>query len=84
LVERAEIELAATGARARSLVLRGVDALTASERRVVDLAAEGASNREIADALFVTTKTVEVHLTSAYRKLDISSRTQLAGALAVA
>jgi DNA-binding NarL/FixJ family response regulator len=51
-------------------------------RRVADLAAQGASNRQIAQALFVTTKTVEVHLTSVYRKLDIGSRVQLAGALA--
>ena len=46
------------------------------------MAAEGPTNREIAQALFVTTRTVEVHLTSIHRKLDISSRSQLAGALA--
>jgi DNA-binding NarL/FixJ family response regulator len=45
------------------------------------MAAQGQSNREIAQALFVTHRTVEVHLTSAYRKLDISSRSQLAAAL---
>jgi DNA-binding NarL/FixJ family response regulator len=61
-----------------------VEALTPSERRVADLAAGGASNREIAHALVVTTKTVEVHLTSAYRKLDIASRAELAGVLAPA
>ncbi len=82
VVERAETELLATGARARRLLLRGAEALTASERRVAGLAAQGATNREIAQSLFVTTKTVEVHLTSAYRKLDISSRVQLPGALA--
>jgi DNA-binding CsgD family transcriptional regulator/predicted negative regulator of RcsB-dependent stress response len=84
VVERAETELLATGARARRLLLRGAEALTASERRVAGLAAQGATNREIAQSLFVTTKTVEVHLTNAYRKLDISSRVQLSGALAAA
>jgi DNA-binding NarL/FixJ family response regulator len=56
--------------------------LTPSERRVADLAADGLSNRDIAQTLFVTPKTVEVHLTSAYRKLDIATRQQLADALA--
>jgi DNA-binding NarL/FixJ family response regulator len=55
--------------------------LTTSERRVAQLAAEGRSNKEIAQALFVTVKTVEVHLSRAYRKLDISSRTHLGRAL---
>jgi DNA-binding NarL/FixJ family response regulator len=59
-----------------------VTALTTSERRVADLAAAGSTNREIAQALYVTPKTVEVHLSNAYRKLDISSRRQLASALA--
>ena len=59
----------------------GVDALTASERRVAAFAAEGQSNRDIAQALFVTPKTVEVHLSNAYRKLGIRSRRELAGAL---
>jgi DNA-binding NarL/FixJ family response regulator len=47
------------------------------------MAAEGSTNREIAQALFVTTKTVEVHLSSAYRKLGISSRSQLPRVLAI-
>jgi DNA-binding CsgD family transcriptional regulator len=81
LVRRAQEELAATGARPRKLVLTGVDALTASERRVARMAAEGMSNKELAQALFVTVKAVEVHLSSAYRKLQISSRGQLAEAL---
>jgi DNA-binding CsgD family transcriptional regulator len=55
-------------------VRSGVDALTPSERRVCQLAAEGHSNPEIAQALFVTRRTVESHLASAYRKLGISSR----------
>ena len=81
LVRRAQEELAATGARPRKLVLTGVDALTASERRVARMAAEGLSNKELAQALFVTVKAVEVHLSSVYRKLQISSRGQLAEAL---
>ncbi len=82
LVERANDELAATGARPRKLVQTGLETLTASERRVARLAAEEMSNKEIAQALFVTVKTVEVHLSSVYRKLEISSRRQLAVALA--
>jgi DNA-binding CsgD family transcriptional regulator len=79
--ERAHAELLATGARPRRLVRTGVDALTPSERRVAQMAAEGQSNREIAQALFVTAKTVEMHLSHAYRKLDIQARSQLARAM---
>jgi DNA-binding CsgD family transcriptional regulator/tetratricopeptide (TPR) repeat protein len=82
LAARAESELLATGARPRRIALSGLESLTPSERRVAELAAEGPTNREIAQALFVTPKTVEVHLSSVYRKLGISSRSQLAGALA--
>src|SRR4051794_973723 len=71
-------ELAATGARPRSVRRTGVEALSPSERRVARLAAEGHSNRDIAQALFVTTKTVEVHLSASYRKLGITSRVGLA------
>ena len=81
LVERANLELAATGAHPRTVMLSGLDALTASERRVAQMAAEDMSNKEIAQALFVTVKTVEQHLGRVYRKLDISSRRQLADAL---
>jgi DNA-binding CsgD family transcriptional regulator len=81
LASRAESELLATGARPRRIALSGIGALTPSERRVAELAAEGPTNREIAQALFVTPKTVEVHLSRVYRKLGISSRSQLAGAL---
>ncbi|HEV8651789.1 MAG TPA: LuxR C-terminal-related transcriptional regulator [Actinomycetes bacterium] len=82
LAARAQAELLGTGARPRRVALRGVEALTPGERRIAQLAAEGPTNREIAQALFVTPRTVEVHLTSTYRKLDISSRAQLAAALA--
>jgi DNA-binding CsgD family transcriptional regulator len=58
-----------------------VEALTASERRAAELAAEGLTNREIAQALFVTVKTVEWHLRNSYMKLGIGSRRELAGAL---
>lgn len=81
LVERAREELVATGSRPRRIMRTGVDALTASERRVAAMAADGMTNREIAQALFVTTRTVEVHLTHAYQKLDITSRDQLPAAL---
>jgi DNA-binding CsgD family transcriptional regulator len=77
LAGRANDEIAATGARPRKVIQTGLDALTASERRVAQLAAEGMSNKEIAQTLFVTIKTVEVHLSHAYRKLEISSRAQL-------
>ena len=57
-------ELAATGARPRSVRRTGVEALSPSERRVARLAAEGQTNRDIAQALFVTIKTVDVHLSA--------------------
>ena len=81
LAERANEEIAATGARPRKVLQTGVDALTASERRVAQLAADGMSNKEIAQTLFVTIRTVEEHLSHAYRKLEISSRAQLDKAL---
>jgi DNA-binding CsgD family transcriptional regulator len=81
LLERAETELLSSGARGKRHMLSGAESLTASERRVADLAAEGASNRQIGQALFVTTKTVEVHLTSVYRELYIGSRGRAGGRL---
>ena len=56
-------------------------ALTTNERRVASLAAEGRSNREIAQALYVSRKTVEKHLTAAYKKLGASAREELPAAL---
>ena len=83
LSERARVELAAAGARPRrEALLSGPASLTPSERRIAELAATGQSNREIAQALFVTPKTVEYHLRNAYRKLDIQTRGELAQALA--
>ncbi|HVY97748.1 MAG TPA: AAA family ATPase [Solirubrobacterales bacterium] len=81
LAEQVRSELRASGARPRRQALGGVDSLTASERRVADLAARGRSNREIAQELYVTLKTVEVHLSNTYRKLDIASRRELPRAL---
>ncbi len=82
LTERTRTELVAAGGRPRRLALSGLDSLTPSERRVAQLAADGLSNREIAQNLFITARTVEGHLTHAYEKLAITSREQLPAALA--
>lgn len=81
LAETARSELRAAGGRPRRLALTGAESLTPGQRRVSDLAAGGMSNREIAEALFVTVRTVETHLTAAYGKLGISSREELPAAL---
>jgi DNA-binding CsgD family transcriptional regulator len=81
LAERARTELIAAGGRPRRLVLSGLDSLTPGERRVAQLAAAGLANREIAQNLFITARTVEGHLTHAYHKLDIAAREQLPAAL---
>jgi DNA-binding CsgD family transcriptional regulator len=81
LAERARAELVTAGGRPRRLVLSGLDSLTPSERRVAQLAAVGLSNRDIAQNLFITSRTVEGHLTHAYHKLAITSREQLPAAL---
>jgi DNA-binding CsgD family transcriptional regulator len=82
LASYAETELRATGARPRRIVLTGLDSLTASERRVAELASQDLTNREIAQALFITSRTVEGHLTSVFRKLQLTSRDELPAALA--
>ena len=82
LAAQARTELYATGARPRTIGVSGAGSLTPSERRVAELAAEGRSNKDVAQSLFVTPKTVEVHLSSTYRKLGISSRRELGHALA--
>jgi DNA-binding CsgD family transcriptional regulator len=82
IAERARDELLAAAARPRRERIRGVEALTASEVRVARMAANEMSNREIAQALFITMRTVTTHLGHAYQKLDITGREQLARALA--
>lgn len=81
LAARALRESNAAGARPRRTALHGSDALTAREGQVARLAADGLSNKEIAETLVVTVKTVEWHLKHSYRKLGVSSRGQLADAL---
>ncbi len=81
LADRAEGELRAAGGRPRRRAGIGADALTASERRVAELAAGGSSNKEIAQSLFVTLRTVELHLSNAYGKLQIRTRHELGAAL---
>jgi DNA-binding CsgD family transcriptional regulator len=82
LADQAETELRATGARPRRILLTGLDSLTASERRIAELAGQGLTNREIAQTLFITARTVEGHLTSVFRKLMLDSRDELPAALA--
>ena len=81
LTEFAAHELIAAGARPRREALSGPGPLTASERRVADLAADGLTNRQLAQTLFLSPKTIEMHLGRIYRKLEIASRGELAGAL---
>ncbi|MFD6826462.1 LuxR C-terminal-related transcriptional regulator, partial [Streptomyces sp. NPDC060085] len=81
LAQTARSELTAAGGRTRRTALAGPNALTPSEHRIATLAATGATNRQIAQQLYVTPKTVEVHLSATYRKLGITSRTQLAPTL---
>jgi DNA-binding CsgD family transcriptional regulator len=71
-------ELAASGVRRlKRVMLTGVDSLTPSERRVCEMAAGGLANKQIAQALFLTIKTIEMHLGRSYRKLEIRSRAEL-------
>jgi len=81
LAEHAMAELNAGPGRRARIELTGPSALTAAEWRVCRQAAKGHSNRELAQALFVTEKTVERHLSSAYTKLGIRSRYQLGAAI---
>jgi DNA-binding CsgD family transcriptional regulator len=81
LCERARAELLLAGGRPRPAAGAGVGALTPAERRVADMAASGATNREIARRLYLSPKTIEMHLRSAYRKLDLRGRHGLANAL---
>lgn len=81
VARQADLELAAAGARNRRAALSGSASLTPSERRICEMAARGLTNREIAQELFVTLKTVESHLRNGYRKLGIGSRAELGRAL---
>jgi DNA-binding CsgD family transcriptional regulator len=74
---RVREELRLTGARPRRALLTGVDALTPAELRIARLVAGGMSNKEVAQRLFLSVKTVEMTLGRAYRKLDIQSRRDL-------
>ena len=80
LAERALAELRASGARPRRVIRSGVDALTPSELRVAQLAAEGMTNPQIGQALFVSRNTIETHLRHVYQKLGINSRDRLGAA----
>lgn len=82
LIRRIQEELAATGVTPRRSAVVGPAALTAGELRVATYAAEGLTNREIAQRLFVSKRTVELHLTNTFRKLGVESRRQLAAVLA--
>jgi DNA-binding CsgD family transcriptional regulator len=82
LTDRAREELRATGARPRRAERSGLESLTASERRVAQLASVGRTNREIAQDLFVTINTVESHMRHVFQKLAITRRAELAAHLA--
>ncbi|MGN9841696.1 AAA family ATPase [Nonomuraea sp. H19] len=77
LADHAHAELLKYGARPRRRAQTGWDSLTPAESRVADLVVEGKKNREIAGILFVSQRTVELHLTSIYRKLNVSNRAEL-------
>jgi DNA-binding CsgD family transcriptional regulator len=81
VVQAARHELRALGLRPRRSAVTGPDSLTPTERRVAELAASGLTNRQVAEALFVTVKTVETHLARVYQKLGISTRTELQRAI---
>jgi len=84
LAERAKIELAATGLRARRRSYDTQDDLTPQEAQVARMAAQGARNTEIANRLFISPATVEYHLSKVYRKLGIDSRAKLVRSMLLA
>ena len=81
LAARARAELVSVGARPRRVAFSGIGSLTASELRVARLAATGMTNREIAQELIVSVKTISAQLTAIYRKLDVHDRAALAEAM---
>ncbi|UYM22985.1 AAA family ATPase [Streptomyces albus] len=83
LARRARDELIAAGGRMPEVTASPLDMLTGTERTVAGLVASGAGNREVAESLFVTVRTVELHLTSVYRKLGVARRADLAETLRV-
>jgi DNA-binding CsgD family transcriptional regulator len=84
LLEEGRRELVLAGSRPRRYALSGIESLTPAELRVARLVADGRTNREVAQALFITPKAVEFHLTNAYTKLGLSSRHELGAALGAA
>jgi len=80
--ERARIELLATGERARQRTAETEHVLTAQEAQIARLVSEGGSNRDIATQLFLSSSTVDYHLRKVFRKTGVTSRTQLAHAMA--
>ncbi len=77
LADRARHELHAVGARPRRSAISGIDSLTPAEHRVATLAAQGHSNPQIAQQLYITRRTVETHLTHVFQKLNLSTRADL-------
>jgi DNA-binding CsgD family transcriptional regulator len=78
LARRARHELQAVGARPRRSAIFGIESLTPAEHRVAMLAAQGRSNPQIAQQLYITRRTVETHLTHVFQKLNLSTRSELA------
>jgi DNA-binding CsgD family transcriptional regulator len=79
--DRAQSELAATGERVHRRTAENLELLTPQERRIATLVSEGAPNAEVAAQLFISSRTVEYHLAKIFRKLRISSRSELARSL---
>jgi DNA-binding CsgD family transcriptional regulator len=79
--QRSRGELLATGERASRRTGEATERLTPQEMQVARLVAEGCSNRQVAAQLFISPNTVEYHLQKVFRKVGVSSRTQLARTL---
>ena len=79
--EQARVELRAAGERVAVRTSTTQDLLTAQELQIARLAAEGLSNREIGERLFLSPRTISTHLYRIFPKLDITSRGQLAARL---